>query len=46
MEQRIKADVNVLVIGTGQTGLFAAIMAAQQDVSVTLADKGHASKAS
>lgn len=37
-------ETDVLVIGGGMAGLFAAIKAAKQGVSVTLVDKGYAGK--
>ncbi len=43
MEKIIKTDV--LVVGAGQAGLFAAIKAADQGADVTLVDKGYAGKA-
>jgi len=38
-------ETDVLVIGGGQAGFFAAIKAREQGVNVTLVDKGYASKA-
>lgn len=43
MDKIIKTDV--LVVGAGQAGLFAAIKAAEQGADVTLVDKGYAGKA-
>lgn len=40
MEKKIKTDV--LVVGAGQAGFFAAIKAAEQGADVTLVDKGYA----
>ena len=40
VEKRIKTDV--LVVGAGQAGFFAAIKAAEQGADVTLVDKGYA----
>lgn len=42
MDKRIKTDV--LVIGAGNAGFFAAIKAADQGAKVTLVDKGYAGK--
>jgi len=38
-------ETDVLVIGGGQAGFFAAIKAKEKGVNVTLVDKGYASKA-
>ena len=40
MDRQIKTDV--LVIGAGNAGLFAAIKAAEEGAAVTLVDKGFA----
>lgn len=45
MPMDIVIDTDVLVIGAGQAGLFAAIKAKEQGVTVTLVDKGYAGKA-
>jgi succinate dehydrogenase/fumarate reductase flavoprotein subunit len=37
-------ETDVLVIGGGQAGLFAAIKAKEQGVDITLVDKGYAGK--
>ena len=42
MDRQIKTDV--LVIGAGNAGLFAAIKAAEEGAAVTLVDKGFAGK--
>ena len=45
MPRDIVIDTDVLVIGGGQAGLFAAIKAREQGATVTLVDKGYAGKA-
>ena len=42
---KIRKKTDVLVVGAGQAGLFAAIKAAEQGVQVILVDKGYAGKA-
>ena len=40
----IVVKTDVLVVGAGQAGFFAAIKAAEQGAKVTLVDKGYAGK--